>query len=71
MKLKYYSRKDLLNAMKEAGLPSSRMWIRTVEAKGLLKSPRLPTTRKDRVYTQKQIEEIVEAFSPGGKGRWS
>ena len=60
----------LLQAMKEAGLPCSTMWIRRSEYLGILKSPRLPHKRKDRVYTQEQIDAIVSAFSPGGKGRW-
>ena len=62
--------KQLLSAMKDSGLPSSSMWLRWNEEKGKLKSPRLPNGRGDRVYTKKQIVEIVQAFSPGGEGRW-
>ena len=62
--------KQLLQAMNEAGLSSSTMWLRWNEDNGNITSPRLPNGRGDRVYTKKQIEEIVRAFSPGGKGRW-
>ncbi|OGO14247.1 MAG: hypothetical protein A2Y53_03835 [Chloroflexi bacterium RBG_16_47_49] len=65
-----YTPKDLLEEMGESGLPCSRMWLRTVERKGLLVSPRLPNSRRDRVYTLDQIHEIVHAFSVNGKGRW-
>lgn len=62
--------KQLLQAMKDAELSSSQMWLRFTEKQGKLKCPRLPNNRGDRVFTQKQIDEIVQAFSPGGKGRW-
>ena len=67
---KLYSISDLLERMKEKGLPASRMWLRKVEEQGKLICPRLPNTRGDRVFTLVQIYEIIEAFSPGGQGEW-
>ncbi len=65
-----YTVTELLSFMSEAGLPSSRMWLYTTERQGKLVCPRLTNSRKDRVFTEKQMEEIIEAFSPGGKGFW-
>lgn len=62
--------KQLLRAMKDTGLSCSMMWLRYAEMQGKLKCPTLPNSRGDRVFTQKQIDEIVQAFSPGGKGKW-
>ena len=67
---KLYSSTDLLKFMGEHGLPKSREWLYYNEEKGKLKSPRLPHTRADRAYTVQQMEKIVKAFSPGGKGYW-
>lgn len=66
----FYRKKDLLRAMKEAGLPCSDMWLRDNEHRGLMRSPVIPNSRGDRAYTKEQIDEIVKAFSPGGKGEW-
>lgn len=65
-----YSKIELLNTLERAGLPCSTMWLRKAEEAGILISPRLPHARGDRAYTQDQINEIVRAFSPGGKGKW-
>lgn len=65
-----FSKKYLLQSMKDAGLPCSDMWLRWNEAQGNLVSPRLPNKRGDRAYTQEQIDAIVQAFSPNGKGQW-
>ena len=70
MKNKLYSISFLLGRMKENGLPGSRMWLRWAEDKENLVCPRLPGSRGDRAFTQSQIEEIIEAFSPGGRGYW-
>ena len=67
---KLYSVTDLLKCMKERGLPSSRVWLYTVEKQEKLVCPRLPNSRADRVFTQSQIEEVIQAFSVGGKGYW-
>jgi len=65
-----YSKRHLLSAMREAGLPCSEMWLLYNEAKGNLKSPRRPNSRRDRAYTKEQINQIIEAFSPNGTGEW-
>jgi len=65
-----YSKKDLLKSMKEAGLPYSVMWLLNNEKKGNLVCPRRPNSRGDRAFTQEQITQIIQAFSPNGKGRW-
>lgn len=62
--------KQLLQALNDAGLSCSAMWLRYAEKQGKLVCPKLPNNRGDRVFTQKQIEEIVRAFSPSGKGEW-
>ena len=68
---KLYAKRYLLSAMKDAGLPCSEMWLRYAEAKGKLNSPRLPNGRRDRAFTQEQINQIVQAFSPGGEGEYN
>lgn len=65
---------DLWEAMIKAGLcatdkPSSARgmidrWIR----KGIFDYPRNDTDRK---YSKQMIEDIIKAFSPNGKGKWS
>jgi hypothetical protein len=65
-----YSTSELLEFMGTHGLPKSRMWIRHNEKMGRLKCPRVPNGRKDRAFTQEQMEDIVKAFSPGGPGRY-
>lgn len=69
--------KDLLQAFKNANYPVSHMWIRRQEEKGNLILPRsttdfkgIPGKRKGAVrkFTQRQIEQIVQAFLPGGTG---
>ena len=68
---KLYAKRYLLEAMRDAGLPCSEMWLRYAEGKGKLKSPRIPNGRMDRAYTQEQINQIVQAFSVGGEGAWN
>ena len=70
MKETLYSTNDLLAFLKERGLPASRMWLRHKEAKKLIVCPRRPNTRGDRALTMVQMEQIAQAFSPGGKGYW-
>ena len=60
--------KDLLIALKQADLPCSRQWFYKEVNIGRLIPPRLPSRRM--VFTNKQIEEIVKAYSIGSKGRW-
>lgn len=64
--------KDLSKALGEAGLPSSIRTIKRWESKGLLKF-RWTSHLQDynrRLMTDKDIEEIVKEFSPGGRGKW-
>lgn len=67
---KWYSLSVLLEAMNEAGLWSSKEQILALEKQGLLTLPRSPNSRKDRMVTEKIIIEIMDAFSPGGKGEY-
>lgn len=43
--------------------------IRRMERAGRLKTMRDPRTGH-RLFTKKHVEEIVEAFLPGGQGSW-
>lgn len=47
----------------------SRQSLFTWERKGYLTSPRVGT-RGDRRFTRTQLDQIVKAFSPGGKKQW-
>ena len=82
----YYTINHLKEAFDKAGFringrPISKMWIYRQEQKGNLKIPRSTTNFKKaqgsrksagvRLLTEQQIQEIVEAFLPGGKGYWS
>jgi len=70
--------KDLQQAFITAGMPVSKQWIIRQEYKGNLILPRSTTdfkksqgTRKIaavRVFTHKQIDDIVKSFLPGGTG---
>lgn len=46
----------------------SRQTLYNWEQKGVFTPPR--NTHGDRVFTWAQANEIVRAFSPGGKGEW-
>jgi len=71
---------DLCRAFAEAGMPVSQMWVRRQEAKGNLKLPKSTTDYKKpqgsrklsfiTVLTEQQIQSILKAFLPGGKGYW-
>lgn len=80
---KYYTIKDLLQAFTEAGKKVTYKWIINQEKKGNLKLPRSTTNFKKphgfmsgrqiaavREMTGGQIQEIIKAFLPGGKGYW-
>lgn len=49
-------------------LRKSRMTLYAWEKKGIFTPPR--DMRGDRVFTEKQVKEIIKAFSPGGKMEW-
>ena len=73
--------KDLILAFEKVGMRVSDSWLFRLEQKCNLKLPRSTTNFKKsqgsrklagvRMLTETQIEEIVEAFKPGGKGYWS
>jgi hypothetical protein len=68
---KWLPLKELYTAMKEAGaLWSERTSLLRYERKGKLTLPTLPDSQRTRVVTQPMINEIVQAFSPGGSGEW-
>lgn len=65
---KWYTVSTLLEAMKGAGLWSSKEQILSLEKQGKLTLPRSPNVRKDRMVNESMIIGIMKAFSPGGKG---
>ena len=71
--MKLFPRAELDKALAEAGLISFQRngypWILRREKMGRLVCPRDPATGI-RIFTEKQIKEIVKAFSPTGKGVW-
>lgn len=68
---------DLWQALIDAGLCQSNnpysargliyRWIK----QGLFVYPKNRPVRTEYMYSQKMIDDIVKAFSPNGKGRWS
>jgi hypothetical protein len=69
MVIRPYTRKDLEEAFKAMGKWADHKWIIKQEAEGRLRCPREPHNNW-RVFTEEEINEIVEAFSAGGKGYW-
>jgi len=70
--MEYKTSSDLMKAVREAGLTSDShplRWITYREKKGVLICPKDPVTGRRR-FTERDIKEIVRAFSPGGIGRW-
>ena len=74
--------KDLLKAFEEAGYPKSSSWIGRQEEKGNLILPKSTTDFRKPQGKYKigfvtefqsidQVNEIVQAFSPGSSGYWS
>ena len=73
-----YTIKHLILALDKAGLKVSRMWVYRQEEKGNLILPKSTTNFKKprgnrklgavRMFTLEQIEAIVQAFLPDGKG---
>jgi len=52
------SKKQLLEALKKAGLPHSYPTLLEYEAKGIIPVPSL-NTNGDRIYSENDIQEIV------------
>ena len=69
MEEKFYLLNHLYKRQRALGLSSGKMWIFRQERSGRL------IIRKDpkgwRVVTEKDIEGILKAFSPGGRGYYS
>lgn len=59
----------LYKRLKELGLPTGKMWMLREERKGHLKFRR-DAAGKRRV-SEKEIEEIIKVYYPGGKGHWN
>ena len=61
------TRKDLITALEQKGLPRSTPSLNQFEANGIIKFPRFGLKRGqngfDRLYTDKEIEEIVIKIS--------
>lgn len=70
---KLFGRSELDKALAKAQLVSfprnGYPWLLRRERMGKLVCPRDPATGI-RIFTEKQIAEIVKAFSVGGKGIW-
>lgn len=69
MEDKLFYLRELYRRQKELGLSFGKMWVLRQERKKALK------LRKDpkgwRRVTNGEIEQILKAYSPGGKGHWS
>lgn len=65
----WYSTRKLFTAMKEAGADwhTYSSMLRN-EYRGKLTIPK--NAKGERRFTQDMIDEIVKAFTPGGKGEW-
>ena len=71
--MRYYTLKDLLQALEEAGLPHSKKTIINWEKQGKLVFKHTTHTQPSharRVMFDTDIEEIIKSFKPGGKGYW-
>ena len=68
--MKYFTTKDLLARLQEENLVKTKATIIHREKKGLLRFRRSPV-HNWRMITEEDIEGIVKAWSPGGKGKWS
>ncbi len=76
-----YTIKDLVQAFKDHGIIVSDQWIRRQETKGNLVIAHSATNFKKfgmnrpsgsvRMFTKQQINDIVEAFLPNGKGYYN
>lgn len=59
---KLYRRSELMQVLKNHGLPSTLPWLRKMEKLGVISAPRLPGASKHGWvhYTGAQIKEIVD-----------
>jgi hypothetical protein len=75
---KYYTTRYLHTRLKAAGIENytrlsnfTYKWLNVMEKSGRLICPRGGVNMNTRLFTKKQVDEIVEAFRPGGVGYWS
>lgn len=75
---KYHTVKYLHERLKAAGIENYTLlknfqykWLNVMEKKGRLVCPRGGIGMRTRLFTEKQVDEIIEAFRPGGTGTWS
>jgi hypothetical protein len=74
---KYKTIRYLHQRLKEAGIENYNLlnnfrykWLNVMEKKGRLVCPRGGTAMSTRLFTKEQVDEIINAFSPGGLGCW-
>lgn len=59
--MKVYTKKDLLQALKDAGLPSSYKSLLSLERQGVIpRGGEITGVSNDRFYTEQDIATIVE-----------
>jgi len=68
MQEKLFYPENLYKIMKELGLPTGKMWLLRQEKAKRFKPRRDP--KGWRRFTEKDMNQIVKEFSPGGKGSW-
>ena len=75
--MKYYNIKYLHDRLKEAGITNYTglnnfryKWVKEKEKKGLLVCPRGGASMNTRLFTEKQIDDIIKCFAPGGIGKY-
>lgn len=75
--VKYYTISYLHDRLKAAGIENYNLlrnfrykWLNVMEKKGVLVCPRGGVGMKRRLFTEKQVDEIIESFRPGGTGVW-
>ncbi len=69
---KLYLKNKLIEALAQTGITTKSVgyrWILQREKEGRLKLPRSPISNY-RMMTEKQINEVIKEFSPGGDGKW-
>jgi len=76
--VKYHTITYLHDRLKAAGIENYTLlnnfrykWLNVMEKKGVLVCPRGGVGMKRRLFTEKQVDEIIKAFSPGSTGHWS
>jgi hypothetical protein len=75
---KYNTITYLHQRLKKAGIENYNLlnnfrykWLNVMEKKGVLVCPRGGVGMKRRLFTEQQVDEIIEAFKPGGIGSWN